>query len=303
MSDSTSDSSVEYHRLRDELLCDIGRDTDKILAKLEHKGTNMDTNAFLAGQAVANNNRGGFGNDAALMLASNGGMGNMWNNPFMYLIWLAMFGYGNGFNGRGGAACCNQEANAMLLQAISQGSNTSQRDIDRLAAAMGCGQGEIRNGLNVVNQSLCQIANTLGMSVPQIVNAIQAGDAGIIAKMQECCCENRLALCQQNNLITSGFAQAGFQAQQDKQEILNRLDAMERARMQEENNSLKRQLDRDNLAASVSTILQNNNAQSVALGGTLSSITQRLEALAAAIARIPTTAAATPAANQAANPA
>ena len=78
---TASDCSVEYHRLRDELLCDIGRDTDKILAKLEHKGTNMDTNAFLAGQAVANNNRGGFGNDAALMLASNGGMGNMWNNP------------------------------------------------------------------------------------------------------------------------------------------------------------------------------------------------------------------------------
>jgi hypothetical protein len=24
-------------------------------------------------------------------MTGNSGMGNMWNNPFMYLIWLAMF--------------------------------------------------------------------------------------------------------------------------------------------------------------------------------------------------------------------
>lgn len=80
---------IEYHRLKDELLCDIGKDTDKILAKLE-KGDCMDMSAFLAGQA-ANNNRG---YDAATMAAltnqnrgvetammMNGGMNGMWNNP------------------------------------------------------------------------------------------------------------------------------------------------------------------------------------------------------------------------------
>ena len=68
---------IEYHRLKDELLCDIGKDTDKILAKLEHhKGDGMDNfSAFMAGQ---NTNRG-LGTDAALMM--NGGMNNMWNNP------------------------------------------------------------------------------------------------------------------------------------------------------------------------------------------------------------------------------
>lgn len=197
----------------------------------------------------------------------------------MYLIWLAMFGYGGGCGGglfgRGGN-CNNGAAESMLLQAINAGSATAQRDIDRLASAMGCGQSEIRNGLNVINTSLCQIANTLGMSVPQIVNAIQAGDCSIIAKMQECCCENRLALCQQNNLITAGFAQAGFQAQQDKQEILNRLDAIERAHLAAENDALKRQLDRDNLSAAVSTLLQNNNGQTVAVSAMLNQILERL---------------------------
>ncbi|MCZ4064141.1 hypothetical protein NB636_01245 [Oxalobacter aliiformigenes] len=191
-----------------------------------------------------------------------------------------MFGYGgngcgSGLFGRGGN-CNNGAAESMLLQAINAGSATAQRDIDRLASAMGCGQAEMRNGLTVLQQSLCQIANTLGMTVPQIVNAIQAGDGAILSKMSECCCENRLALCQQNNLITTGFAQAGFQAQQDKQEILNRLDAIERAHLAAENDALKRQLDRDNLSAAVSTLLQNNNGQTVAVSALLNQILERL---------------------------
>ena len=89
MTENMSDCG-EYHRLKYDLLADIGKDTDKILAKLENKGDCMDMSAFLAGQA-ANNNRG---YDAATMAAltnqnrgmetammMNGGMGNMWNNP------------------------------------------------------------------------------------------------------------------------------------------------------------------------------------------------------------------------------
>ena len=32
-----------------------------------------------------------------VMAVMNGGMNGQWNNPFMYLIWLAMFGNGIGF--------------------------------------------------------------------------------------------------------------------------------------------------------------------------------------------------------------
>ena len=34
--------------------------------------------------------------DFAAMQGNGNGFNNMWNNPFMYLIWLAMFS-GNGF--------------------------------------------------------------------------------------------------------------------------------------------------------------------------------------------------------------
>lgn len=259
----------------------------------------MDMSAFLAGQAA--NNRG---YDAATMAAltnqnrgvetammMNGGMNGMWNNPFMYLIWLAMFGYGgNGCGGGGlfgrGGNCNNGAAESMLLQAINAGSATSQRDIDRLASAMGCGQSEIRNGLNVINSSLCQIANSVGMSVPQIVNAIQAGDCSIIAKMQECCCENRLAICQQTNALTNGQSQLGFLIQGEgnatralmtQQNYENQLRELTK-----ENNELR-------ASAQTSVLLNRADNNTAAVVNALSGITNQLTALAAAVARIPTT--------------
>lgn len=253
----TMDGSAAYHRLKDEMLCDIGKDTDKILAKIEQKGeTNM--------------------NEAAFMLANQNG--NQWNNPFMYLIWLAMFGYGgNGFGNKG------QEANAMLLQAINQGSNTSQRDIDRLANTLGCGQGEIRNGLQVVNQSLCQIAQTLGMTVPQIINAVQAGDAGIISKMQECCCENRLAICQQTNTLQSLILNEGNATRQ----------LMTNQNYEAQIRELTKNNDELRTAAQTSVLLNRADNNSNMLAAALTGITTQLNALAAAVAKIPT---ATPAA-------
>jgi hypothetical protein len=41
----------------------------------------------------------GENNNLLSMMAANGGMNGMWNNPFMYLIWLAMFRQGGFFGG------------------------------------------------------------------------------------------------------------------------------------------------------------------------------------------------------------
>ena len=41
---------------------------------------------------------------ADVAAVNGGGMGEMWNNPFIYLVWLAVLGGGNGFFGRG-AGC------------------------------------------------------------------------------------------------------------------------------------------------------------------------------------------------------
>jgi len=45
------------------------------------------------------------------------------------------------------------------------------------------------------------------MSGLQVINAIQAGDATLGRQLCECCCENRLAICQQTNALQSQLAQ------------------------------------------------------------------------------------------------
>jgi hypothetical protein len=44
------------------------------------------------------------------------------------------------------------------------------------------------------------------MSGLQVINAIQSGNSSLAAQLANCCCENRLATCQQTNTITSQMA-------------------------------------------------------------------------------------------------
>ena len=44
------------------------------------------------------------------------------------------------------------------------------------------------------------------MSGLQVINAIQAGDASLASQLAQCCCENRLATCQQTNTLQSAIA-------------------------------------------------------------------------------------------------
>ena len=71
---------------------------------------------------------------ADVAAVNGGGMGEMWNNPFIYLVWLAVLGGGNGFFGRGNDPAVqgaitrsdlfegfnNQDVNAQL-RGITQG--------------------------------------------------------------------------------------------------------------------------------------------------------------------------------------
>ena len=71
---------------------------------------------------------------ADVAAVNGGGMGEMWNNPFIYLVWLAVLGGGNGFFSRGNDPAVqgaitrsdlfegfnNQDVNAQL-RGITQG--------------------------------------------------------------------------------------------------------------------------------------------------------------------------------------
>ena len=103
---------------------------------------------------------GGIGLGDAMILASrnNGGNGQ-WDNPFMYLVWLAVLGNGGlgGFGGFGGGG-----ANGVLTRAELQ---------------MGFNDQDTRAGIRGIQQGICDSTYALTNAINQTQHAIS-----------DCCC-------------------------------------------------------------------------------------------------------------------
>ena len=117
----------------------------------------------------------GLGDAMLLAQRNNGGcgdMGAMWNNPFVYLIWLAFFGGGNGGFGFGGG-------NAALTRAeLTQGFNDQ----------------DTRAGIRGIQQGLCDGFYANNTTMLQGFSGIQNGLAQLGYAQQQCCCELKSAL-------------------------------------------------------------------------------------------------------------
>jgi hypothetical protein len=157
-------------------------------------------------------------------MQGNGGMNGMWNNPFMYLIWLAWFNGGNGFGfggNRAGVAAGDVQAanNAAAIQNLSdmiQDNNNSDLTMQAI-------------GGNTA--AISQLAGMLNVSTDKIAAAINV----MSSQMQQNCCDiksailsqgyqNQLSTCQQTNTILqqsqaitntiqNGFTSIGHQIQ------------------------------------------------------------------------------------------
>ena len=145
--------------------------------------------------ALMNNNRNGWDGIGAwwiiiLLIFGWGGFGN---------------GFGGGFNGRGtaqgladlGNLVNNDVGRDLIMQAI-QGNATA---ISQLASTVHCDV----NSLNSAIQNLNTQIGTLGLGQRDIIAAMQNGNSTIMSKLCDCCCENRLAVCQQTNTIQSAI--------------------------------------------------------------------------------------------------
>ena len=76
------------------------------------------------------------------------------------------------------------------------------------------------------------VGNQVGMSGMQIINAVQAGNTQLGQQIAQCCCENRLAICQQTNALQNsinnvavgqekGFSSIAFETQKQTCDIQN----------------------------------------------------------------------------------
>lgn len=170
--------------------------------------------------AMCNNNRGA--EMAALM---NGGMNNWMNNPFIYLVFLMMFGR-NGFWGDGTQT--GENFNSRQIAALQDTVNTNhnnnlvmsamqdnQSAIRELAQTFNCDINSMQNAICGVKSAIEQVGGNVGFSSERVINAANLGNLNIIQQLKDCCCENkttaltqgyenRIATLNQTNALQAG---------------------------------------------------------------------------------------------------
>lgn len=162
----------------------------------------------------------GFGNNdlatMALLGGNNGGFGGngLWNNPFMYLVWMWMMRWMNGAgdwgnNNPNGAleAATQRQIQTLsdslqdnhttdLLMAAIQGNGNA---IQEAATRIGCDFNALNSAVQGVSNSIGSLASQLGFSSERIINAVNQGDCGVIQALKDCCCET------QKSILTSNY--------------------------------------------------------------------------------------------------
>lgn len=227
----------------------MGEVTEKIYCC--DRGNN---DSALTAAILANNNRRDDWGPMAAMLNNQ----NEWmNNPFAYIMFLALFrnGFGGWGDGNGnGVATQGIETQAQLNAIRTQLQDNQNADCIKSAIqGNGFALSQLAQTLNIdfntlqkcccdVQAAIQQVAGQIGFSAERVINAVNLGDCNVIQAIQNCCCQTQrqiadfradvqLQTCQQTGelrngqrdlgfAITQGFSSTAFQAQQDKCDIL-----------------------------------------------------------------------------------
>lgn len=155
----------------------------------------------------------------SIPIGGNGfGFGNGMNgivDLFGLAIIASIFGWNNGgFGGWGGNAggagflsnqLNNDSGRELIMNAITSQGEASRTAIQSLSTMLG-------QDFNLVNSAVANVQNALNtlalqeaVSVPQIINSIQAGNSALASQFAKCCCDNQLAICQQTNTLQNSI--------------------------------------------------------------------------------------------------
>ena len=156
----------------------------------------------------------------SIPIGGNGMFGNGQTN-LMDLLGFAIvasifpnfFGGGYGFGGGGNGAAGflsnqinNDTGRELIMQAVNNQGEASLTAIQTLSTMLGQDFNLVNGAVSNVQSALQTLALQQAVSVPQIINAIQSGDASLASQFQKCCCDNQLAICQQTNALQSQIA-------------------------------------------------------------------------------------------------
>ncbi len=223
-----------------------------LLAPLLQKN-GLDPNLLLA----MNRNGNGFGNDGGWF---------MW---VIFLFFLMGWG-GNGWGGFGnngrGAGLANEINNdygrSLLMDAIGGNRNA----LSNLATQLNCTEGQIQSAISALATQVQGVGNQVGMSGQQVINALQQGNMQIAQQIAQCCCDNKLAICQQTNTIQNainsvatgqerGFSSVAYETQRQTCDLQNAIKSSTQQIIDGQRNAEMRELQNkiDNLREENST--------------------------------------------------
>lgn len=202
------------------------------------------------------------GVDPNVLLAMKGNNGMCGEGSwFIWLLFILCFcgwggnGFGFGGNGRGGIAneINNDYGRSLLMDAIGGNRNA----LSNLATQLNCTEGQIQSAISALTSQVQNVGNQVGMSGMQTINALQQGNMQIAQQIANCCCENRLAICQQtgtlqnaiNNVAVGqerGFSNVAYETQRQTCDLHNAIkestqtivDGQKQAEMREMQNKI-----------------------------------------------------------------
>jgi len=193
--------------------------------------------------------------DPNLLLAfqNNGGFGN---NNWIWVLFLFMMwgrnGWGN--NGVPTEALSNQMNNDTGRQLLLEALNGRSEALGQIANITNSSVEQVKTSICNLQSAIDNVSTKVDMSGPETINAIQHGNDSISRQLCECCCENRLAICQQTNALQSQMAanDANLRLQ------LAKADGEGKLSLCQQTNQLGSQADRN--YNGILTAIQNQNA-------------------------------------------
>lgn len=217
----------------------------------------------------------------------NGGGGLGLGGDWGWIILLLLFagGWGNGF---GGGVNNFAADGAALYPWMNQSNQMNDGFRDQMMNSTVSGiQGAVTSGFGDVQTALCggfagvnaTINGVHSGITAQMYNdtiadlersfasqtAVTSSINGISSQLAQCCCDNRLATCQTQNLVASEGAATRLAIQEQTQAILDKLCQQEIDNLKAQNIALQNQVNMQNLAASqaaqTAALIADNTAQ------------------------------------------
>ena len=217
-------------------------------------------------------------------------MAMMNNNPWMYLVMLALFGggawgYGNRGAGTDGVLDIETQSklNSLSNQINDNNNNQWAREaiqgntfaISQLSQNLGVDYNALQGAIGGVQMAISQLGSQNGMGFAGVTNAINLGNLNLVQQLKDCCCgvktqileqgyQGRIETINQTNdlqtslRIESGLTRTEVAAFRQAWEAKNYQDAIaEKTRLQTELDLIRAQQNTAALIAPMQQDLQN----------------------------------------------